>query len=254
MPPSIWTRCGGAANARRLAARAVRVVEGQHVVATRKLVDSVEEQEILESLIEGQKPPLPRTDEFRGLHYLLATSFRYPPLRHGSRFGTRAERSIWYGAEGLRPAFAEAAYYRLVFLAGTGTDLGPVEVDVTSFAIGIRTRRGIDLCGPAFAAFAAEISSPERYQASQRLGREMRAAGIEAFRYRSARDRLGGRNFGVFTPAAFAARRPGSFATWHCTATPGLVEFVRRDFTHRTAHVFPRTDFEVGGVLPVPAL
>ena len=66
-----------------------RVVEAQHVVSTGKLVDAPEEQAALEMLIDSSKPPIPAAEEFAGLHYLLSTPFRYPPLRHGSRFSTR---------------------------------------------------------------------------------------------------------------------------------------------------------------------
>src|SRR2546429_7726835 len=57
MSTTIWTRCGGKSNFRELALDAWRVVEAQHMVATRKLVDSDEEQAMLESLIERAKPP-----------------------------------------------------------------------------------------------------------------------------------------------------------------------------------------------------
>jgi len=72
------------------------MVEAQHVTSTRKLVDSDEEQQILEKEIDHVKPTLPDDAEFRGIHYLLSTPFRYPPLSHGSRFGTRHERSLWH--------------------------------------------------------------------------------------------------------------------------------------------------------------
>ena len=88
MPSSIWTRCAGRSSLRPLSGRAWRVVESQHLFSTRKLVDSDAEQALLEELIEEVKPP---TGVPAGLHYLLFTPFRYPPLRHGSRFGTRAE-------------------------------------------------------------------------------------------------------------------------------------------------------------------
>ena len=107
--------CAGSSSP--LDGRAWRAVEAQHTTATRKLCDSSEEQEILEELIEGHKPPRPTGDELAGLHYLLATPFRYPPLPHGSRFGTRSERALWYGAEEPRTCFAEVAYCRLLFLA-----------------------------------------------------------------------------------------------------------------------------------------
>src|SRR5215208_6155464 len=107
MSSSIWTQCAGDSELRPLRLTPWRAVEAQHQVSTRKLVDSVEEQHLLEDLIDRAKPP----DRTAGrVHYLLATPFRYPPLRHGSRFGTRFERGLWYGAESPRTMFAEVAY------------------------------------------------------------------------------------------------------------------------------------------------
>ncbi|HVF60466.1 MAG TPA: RES family NAD+ phosphorylase [Thermoanaerobaculia bacterium] len=253
MPPIIWTRCAARAEIGRLEARPWRVVEAQHLVSTRKLVDSDAEQQLLEELIERAKPPLPPEPELQRLHYLLLTPFRYPPLRHGSRFGTRAERGIWYGAEELVTAFAEAAYYRLFFLEGSRAALEPVMGDVSAFRVRVLTERGVDLTREPFAAFAAEISSPVSYETSQQLGRDLRAAEVEAFRYRSARSLEGGANFGLFTARAFASRRPEPPGTWYCVATRGAVEFSRRDVFAHQAHRFPREQFEVGGVLPAPA-
>lgn len=244
----------------RLEARAWRVVEAQHVVSTRKLVDSAAEQEILEELIERAKPPVPTDPGFAGLHYLLSTPFRYPPLRYGSRFGTRAERGIWYGARGLPTALAEAAYYRLVFLAGTEAELEPIRVDLTAFRAGLATERGAELVGRGARAWGTtevEVSSPVSYTASQRTGAAMRAAGVEAFRFRSARDPAGGDNFGVLDPAAFARRSPEAYQTWYCVAAPEAVEMSRRPPArpvHRLeSHRFPRELFEIDGVLPAPA-
>lgn len=254
MSPTIWTRYAARVELRLLESRPWRVVEAQHVVSTRKLVDSDAEQLLLEELIERVKPPLPPEPEFEGLHYLLATPFRYPPLRHGSRFSSRAERSLWYGAEELRTAFSEAAYYRLVFLEGTAADLEPVMVDLSAFRARVRSARAVDLTRDPFAAHEAEISSPVSYAASQVLGPEMRAAGVEAFRYRSARDVEGGTNVGLFTSRAFAGRRPDSPQTWYCVATRSVVELSRRDLLERGAYRFPREELEVDGVLPTPAL
>ena len=254
MSPSIWTQCAGRSRIRPLASRPWRAVEAQHVVTTRKLVDSSEEQEILEKLIEGHKPPPPVGDEFTGLHYLLSTPFRYPPLPHGSRFGTRAERSIWYGAEERRSAFAEVAYYRLLFLAGTAAALEPIVAPLSVFHVAIRTRRGTDLTVRPFAAQRNRIASPTAYTASQRLGREMREAGVEAFRYPSARDVRSGVNVGVFSPGAFGARRPGGLQTWYCVASQASVDFSRADLFKHERFSFPRSDFLVNGVLPRPAV
>lgn len=223
------------------------------MVSTRKLVDSVAEQELLEQLVDGVKPPLPPWPKLAGLHYLLSTPFRHPPLRHGSRFGRRIEPGIWYGSRSLRTALAEVAYYRLVFLDGTEAELGPTTVELSAFRAHVRTRRGIDLMRSPFEAHRAAISSKTSYRTSQALGRDMRAAGVECFVYASARDPEGGSNIGLFVPA-FADPRPTVPETWVCTADRRQVEVIKKDVFLRRHVAFVRHVFEVGGRLPCPAL
>lgn len=256
MSPTIWTRCGGKASLSALRATAWRVVEGQHVVATRKLVDSDAEQRLLEEMIDTAKPPVPPEPELAGLHYLLTTPFRYPPVRHGSRFGRRTERGIWYGSESRRTAFAECAYYRLLFLEGTvGVD-GPVMTDMSAFTAELASSSAVDLTEGCFADYEERISAPAAYDDAQQLGSEMRRDGVELFRYRSARDDEGGHNLGVFTAAAFAHPHPSPPETWYCVTTREAVELSRRDvFEHRErSFLFPRGQFEVAGDLPSPAV
>lgn len=249
MSSSIWTQCAGASEIGPLRQSPWRVVEAQHQVSTRKLVDTLEEQELLEELIDGAKPPDPTGGR---VHYLLSTPFRYPPLPHGSRFASRHEPSLWYGSAGLRTAFAETAYYRLLFLEGTHADLGRVAVPLTAFTVRVHTERGVDLTAPPFDAWRATIAAPDRYDATQALGTAMRAAGVEAFRYPSARDG-GGVNVAVMTPSAFGRARPRDIQTWHCTATRERVDVVRRDYFERASFVFPRSTFLIDGTLPAPA-
>jgi len=250
MPSSIWTRCGGRSNLRRLHGRAWRVVESQHLFATRKLVDSDEEQALLEELIEETKPG---TEASRGRHYLLFTPFRYPPLPHGSRFGTRAERGIWYGSRDRRTALAEKAYYVLLFLEGTEADLTQLEMDVSLFQAAYETARWVDTTRGALARHSAVISSPVRYAAAQELGRDMRADGAEAVVYASARDPDHGPHVGLFVPAALVSRRPSVPESWRCLATRARVEATKEDVFRSLSFAFARTAFEVDGRLPAPA-
>lgn len=230
------------------------MVESQYVTGTRKLVDSDSEQDSLERLLDTVKPPLPADTALTRLHFLLSTAFRHPPLRHGSRFGTRAEPGIWYGSLTLATAFAELAYYRLVFLEGTAAELGTVTVELSAFRAWVRTRKGIDLTLPPFAAYARHISSKTSYTAAQRLGGEMRAAGVEVALYVSARDRGRGTNAAVLAPAAFARRNPSALSAWVCSATRGRVEVSKRDVFRTERFAFTRDEFTVGGQLPTPAL
>jgi hypothetical protein len=251
MSSSIWTRCAGDSETRPLRASPWRVVEAQHQVATRKLVDSAEEQALLEEMIDSVKPP----DITSGrLHYLLFTPFRYPPLPHGSRFGRRTEPGIWYGSTELRTAFAEVSYYRLLFLEGSQAMLGTVTTALTAFKADIRTARGIDLVMPPFDTHRKDIASPASYQSSQALGAAMRGAGVEAFRYPSARDAEGGINVAAFHPSVFGKSKPKLPETWHCSASRDHVDVTQGDYFVRRRFAYPREQFLVKGILPAPAL
>jgi hypothetical protein len=250
MSSSIWTRCAGDSSLRFLRIDAWRVVEAQHQVSTRKLVDTAAEQILLEELIDRVKPPEPTGGS---LHYLLFTPFRYPPLRHGSRFGDRHQPSLWYGSETRETALAEVAYYRLVFLEGTSARIEPLANTLTAFRARASSARGADLTVSPFDDFRATIASPLRYDETQALGDAMRAAGVGLFRYPSARAR-DGINVGAFSPTVFGRAKPRGFETWHCVATRGRVELSRRDYFARDSIAFPREQFLVDGSLPTPAL
>lgn len=251
MSLDIWTPCAAGSEPpfRRMNFGAFRVVESQHVIATRKLVDSDEEQALLEQLIDGVKPPVPQG--MKRLHYLLSTPFRHPPLRWGSRFGSVDERGIWYGARELATAFTEVAYYRFVFLEGTRAKLTPLSVDLSSFRVKIATARGIDLTAPPFSRFSKVLASKTETEATQRLGRAMRTAGVVAFTYRSARvNEERGTNVGLFVPC-FSPAKPFGLRTWTCTTSPSRVEIVERNLLAKSParFAFDRGRFETNGAL-----
>ena len=245
----LWAACGGLAVAGALAGEVWRMVESQEQIATMALVDTLAEQAELERLLERSKPPRRGTQH---LHYLLATPFRYPPLKHGSRFGTRGEPSLFYGSLETRTVLAEAAYYRFVFWYGMARPpAGKLDTQHTLFGAAYRTARGLRLQDPPFAAHGDELRSPVDYRASQALGSAMRAAGIEAFEFVSARDAAGGINLALFTPAALAGKSPGSQEAWLCELTGERVGF--RAAHGRAVHDFPLAMFQLDGRLPWPA-
>jgi hypothetical protein len=250
--PDIWAACQAQASPANLSGSLMRIVESQTQIATTRLVDDLAEQALLETLLEEAKPPLDRN--VRGLSYLLATPFRYPPLRHGSRFGTRLEPSLLYGSHREETVLAEAAYYRCLFFEGMAAPppSGRLLTQHTIFGVRYRTRLGLRLQRPPFSSYRDQISSASRYEASQRLGAGMRAAGVEAFEYVSARDPDGGSNVALFTPSALAERKPGFQQTWLCETRPGKVQFSGPN--PGQAREFRRSLFLVDGALPEPAV
>ena len=86
-----WTTREVASNAAALRHALWRAVEAQHVVSTMALVDSIEEQHVLERLLDDTKPAIPAAAAH--LHWLLFTPFRYPPPPGGSAFAAPTIRA-----------------------------------------------------------------------------------------------------------------------------------------------------------------
>ena len=246
----IWAAVGTGAQARPLAGEILRLVESQEQIATNRLVVTLAEQELLESLLEASKPPLPKGSA--RLDYLLATPFRYPPLTHGSRFGGRHEPSLFYASRSTGAVLAESAYYRFVFWQGMRRPPpAPLRTQHTLFGAKLRARRAYVLHQPPFDGFGAAIASRDNYAPTQALGRCLRDAGADAIEYISARDADGGLNVALYVPAAFGHPRPTFKEEWLCETRADEVSFyARRDAGLR---VFPLSQFTVEGRLPSPA-
>ena len=187
MSSPTWTPAALSSEAVPLAKKCWRLVEAQHVVSTLKLVDTLDEQALLENLIEETKPQIPV--ECRHLHYLLATPFRYGSVYpHGSRF-RRAGRTpgVYYAAETMATAVAEMAFYRLLFFAESPETPWPTDAaEYTAFAATVATGRAIDLTRPPLDRDEASWTHRTDYEACQALAERAREAGLEAIRYRSA--------------------------------------------------------------------
>jgi hypothetical protein len=233
-----------------LAGEVYRLVESQEQVATNALVRTLAEQALLEDLIDASKPPLP--ESARGLHYLLATPFRYPPLPWGSRFGHRFEPSLFYASRSTSTCLAESAYYRCVFWSGIATPPpAPLDTRHTLFSVPLRAARGLQLQHEPFDEFAAELTHRRDYVATQALGTALREAGVDAIEYTSARDPEGGTNVALFTPAALGADKPTILDEWLCSTSAEAVTYYSR--TGGGVRAFPQHTFLVDGVLPLPA-
>jgi len=247
----LWAACRDGLHPAPLGGELLRIIESQQQVATLDLVDDLAEQALLEELIERSKPPLPPGAE--GLHYLLATPFRYPPLRHGSRFGRRFEPALLYGSRRLPTLLAEAAYYRFVFWTAMA-EPPPARRLTTQhhlFRARLRTEGGLRLQHPPCRAHQAALRDPADYRATQQLGSGLRAAGIAAFEFVSARDPARGLNVALFTPEALSSRSPLGLTPWLCETTAEQVSFAGAGGAE--LYRFPRGSFEVDGRLPRPA-
>ena len=197
-----------------------RVAEDQGRPATMALVDTLDEQARLEALLEGSKPALPRGCGH--LHYLLATPFRYPPSRHGSRFRPPfAPFGCFYAAEDVETAVIETLFWRLLLQADApGLALQRQPLERIGFSCLAATPALLDLTQPPLHAQRAVWTNPTDYGPCQTLATQSQAAGIQALRYESARDPAARANIALLDCAAFAGSEPLGRQSWHLFLRP----------------------------------
>jgi hypothetical protein len=185
MSSSTWTPRAVASESKTCELTLWRAVEAQHVVATRALVDSLAEQEVLESVLEASKPRVP--SECAGFDYLLYTPFRYPPPSRGSRFRSYDDPGVWYGAEAVRTSCAELGYWRWRFIMDSH---GLTRLDGVAHTVFQAVARGkaADLRKEPFVRDAGLWGNPGDYGACHTLARVARAAETQIIRYASVRD------------------------------------------------------------------
>jgi len=151
-----------------------------------KLVDSLAEQEELESILEASKPGAPAVAR---QHYLLSTPFRYPsPLP--SRFRPAGALGVWYGAESVETACTELAYWRWRFLMDS-EGLRDTEL-IAEFSLFRAKVNGsaVDLSIHPWDARRSDWTSDD-YSACLALAVEARRREVQWIRYWSARDVAG---------------------------------------------------------------
>src|SRR5437867_13418490 len=189
MSSGTWTRAALSRERRRWTGTCWQVVESQYRVSTMKLVDTVEEQEALELLLEASKPPIP--EDCRQLHYLLFTPFRYgAPYPDGSRFRRAGfTPGVFYASESPETAVAEMAFHRLLFFADSPDTPWPVNAaEHTAFSVAYRTGGGLDLTRAPLHRDRALWTAPSEYGACQDLADSARSADVDVLRYESVRD------------------------------------------------------------------
>jgi hypothetical protein len=192
-----------------------RCVEAQHVVSTLQLVDTLDEQALLEDILEETKPPVP--PECEGLHYLYMTPFRYGLYPNGSRFRRAGQTpGVYYVSEEPSTAIIETAFHLLLFYADSPKTPFPNQPsEHTAFDVTIKTKATIDLTSKPFSDARNIWMHPTDYEPCQQLEETARSEGIQLIRYASVRDPDHKPNVAVLTCTAFAAATPTQNQTWH---------------------------------------
>ena len=212
----MWTPSALASEAKQYSASVIRIVEGQHIISTRRLADTLEDQALLEALAEEVKPRLP--EAARHLPWLLASPFRYGYGRPSRFRPADSWPGIFYASEAIETAVTEAVYWRLLaFSRSPGFKWPNTVTQMSAFSVHVAAARMIDLSAPPFDKDEALWTHAEDYTATQAIAAQARAAKMQMIRSRSARHE-GGINISLFDPACL--RPPhDSHSSWAFVAT-----------------------------------
>ena len=141
--------------------------------STMALVDTLDEQHVLERLLDDGKPPVP--DGRRALHYLLFTPFRYPPPPGGSRFRGPNDPGVFYARRRGPHRVRRAGLLALAppaRLAGAAVDADAAADGVPRQA----RRRARSTCAtPPFARDRADVDRSRRLRAAASASARRRA-------------------------------------------------------------------------------
>lgn len=214
MSSPIWTPAALRSEAKPRSGACWRLVEAQHRVSTMKLVDTLEEQALLEAELDRTKPPGP--PECAHLHYLLATPFRYGRYPGSSRFRREGySPGVYYAAEAIETAVSETAFYRLLFFAESPQTPWPHNpLEFTAFEAGFAVDACLDLTAPPLSRDEELWTRQTDYSPCLALADTAREAGVAAIRYASVRDPAKGANLALLSCTAFTVQAPSRFATW----------------------------------------
>lgn len=178
------------------------------------LVDTLEEQALLEDILDHSKPAVPH--ECRGLHYLLFTPFRYGAVYPiGSRFRRAGAMTpgVFYASASTETAVAEMAFHRLLFYAESPATPWPSTAgEYTAFSVKFAAGKSLDLAAAPFDRDERKWTSLKDYSHCQALADAAREAKIDVLRYQSTR--ADGQNIALLSCRAFAVREPIERQVW----------------------------------------
>ncbi len=228
--------------------RLYRIVESQEEVATTVITSNKDDQSLLEAMLEFSKPTL-ETD-LASRHYLISTPFRYPPLAYGSRFGTIMEPGLFYGSTEMQTALAEIAYYRFRFLADIENPAKIIKYkpqsNHTGFYVSAHSDNGLSLMDKAF--LSINLSAPDSYHSSQPFGTKMRKAGVELFKFSSAR-KPAGINGACFNHTVIKSKKPCATEHWQCLMLENRIVFQKT--LSKESCEYLESSFLVDGEFPI---
>ena len=181
-----------------------------------QVVETLAEAQVLDDILSEYDASRPQP-----LHPLVAECFRVRPLADlETRFRSAGAPGVFYGADAVKTAAAEVAYWRHRFttrssgrIEGLKSWHGVFHVDLAAGSIDLRKE--------PFSTDAAAWLHPTDYSAPQAFAAAARKAGVSCIFYQSVRHPTPAMCAAVLTPEPLSGKPPVfTRRSWELTITP----------------------------------
>ena len=227
---TIWTQAEVTSNSEPLDGTFYRFIAKEASNSTAKVTDTIEEIELLETLVRESRTDMP-IGEYANYHPLLIRPFFTPPFPGGSRFGSETDFGVFYCAETIETAAAERGYYvqkfrndadALTLMQGAPHSLITVQVETQI----------VDVRIPPFKKRQDIFLENIDYSGTQKFAGVVRLTQVSGIIYTSVRNPIKSSCLAVLTPRAFKKKAPISLnESWIAIATENRVRWINNSVT-----------------------
>ena len=227
---TIWTQAEVTSNSEPLHGTFYRFIAKDASNSTAKVTDTIEEIELLETLVRESRTDIP-TGEYANYNPLLIRPFFTPPFPGGSRFGSETDFGVFYCAESIETVAAERGYYvqkfrndadALTLLQGAPHSLISVQVETQI----------VDVRIPPFKKRPDIFLEKIDYSGTQKFAGVVRLTEVSGIIYTSVRNPTKSSCLALLTPAAFKKKAPASLdESWIAIASENSVRWINNSVT-----------------------
>ena len=227
---TIWTQAEVTSNSEPLDGVFYRFIAKEASNSTAKVTDTIEEIELLETLVRDSRTDMPNS-EFANYHPLLIRPFFTPPFPGGSRFGSETDFGVFYCAETIETSAAERGYYlqkfrsdsdALTYMQGAPHSLITVHVHAQI----------VDVRIPPFKKCQDIFLEKIDYSGTQKFASLVRLTQVSGIIYTSVRNPIKSSCLAILSPRAFKRKVPISFdESWIAIASENRVRWINNSVT-----------------------
>ena len=206
MSPVIWTPTELESKGSQLASEVWRCISPDSIRPLVKLVDTPEEVDLLQELLEISASPSPA--QFAGYNPVISGPFkRRPGTLPESRFRGIGDAGVFHSAFDMRTALCEYSWHQAKYRSHSEGLASVKAIPMQIFSVNVKLSV-VDLGDSYFSSSRSSLLAKSNYAESQRFARILRKSKVQGARHVSVRNIEGGECLAIFDILGIASKEP----------------------------------------------